>query len=104
MLLRAATMKQQPPSASSSTSGFFQALPVLPPQYTSVDALLPHARHHVKTAYDASDDKVIARVLDLYLPPRTTEVTNDAHRLARLSLDPSVLKHATDAETNHPVL
>lgn len=86
-------MTQQPLAAASSTSGFFQALPILPPQYTSVNS--PH---------NASDDKVIARVLALYLPPNTTNVTEHAHRLARLSLAPSVLKHATDAETNHPVL
>ncbi|KAF2826573.1 hypothetical protein CC86DRAFT_370526 [Ophiobolus disseminans] len=86
-------MSQQPLAASSSTAGFFQALPALPPQYTCANS-----------PYDASDDRVIARVLALYLPPNTTNVAQHAHRLARLSLAPSVLKHATDAETNHPVL
>jgi alkylation response protein AidB-like acyl-CoA dehydrogenase len=90
--------------ASSSTSGFFQTLPELPPQYTSTDALSPSTRGQYGAKSDACDDKVIARILDLYLPPNTTEVTKDAHHVARLSLDPSVLLHATDAECNHPVL
>ncbi|KAI4958056.1 hypothetical protein J4E86_003651 [Alternaria arbusti] len=97
-------MTQQPPQASSSTSGFFQALPVLPPQYTS-PTLLPKAfRSPHSESTQASDDKVIARILDLYLPQDATEATKRAHHLARLSLNPSILKYATDAETNHPVL
>ncbi|CAO2648197.1 Nn.00g074640.m01.CDS01 [Neocucurbitaria sp. VM-36] len=97
-------MTQQPLAASSSTSGFFQALPVLPPQYTAVESLPQESRSQFKSSTDASDDKVISRILDLYLPPNATEVTKHVHHLARLSLNPSVLIHATDAETNHPVL
>ncbi|KAF2688426.1 hypothetical protein K458DRAFT_384611 [Lentithecium fluviatile CBS 122367] len=79
--------------ASSSTSGFFQAAPALPPQYTAHD-----------DAIAASDDKIIARILHLYLPPNIPHVAKHLHHLARRSLDPKVLVHATDAETNHPVL
>jgi alkylation response protein AidB-like acyl-CoA dehydrogenase len=98
-----ATMTE-PLAASSSTTGFFQTLPVLPPQYTSVEALSSQARPQYKSIIAISDDTVIDRVLDLYLPSNTTEVTKHAHHVARLSLRPSVLAHATDAETNHPVL
>jgi alkylation response protein AidB-like acyl-CoA dehydrogenase len=76
-------------TASSSTSGFFQKTPSLPPQYT---------------ALEQSDDSVFARILDLYFPSDATEVKEHAHKMARLALNPSVLTHATDAETNHPVL
>jgi alkylation response protein AidB-like acyl-CoA dehydrogenase len=47
---------------------------------------------------------VVARILNLYLPQDATEATKRVHHLARLSLHPSMLKYATDAETNHPVL
>ncbi|KAF9728757.1 hypothetical protein PMIN02_004264 [Paraphaeosphaeria minitans] len=99
-------MSQQPLHASSSTAGFFQALPVLPPQYTSPDSLPARgeAESQPQNAGDASDDKVLCRILDLYLPRNTKVVTQHAHHFARLSLDPEVLVHATDAETNHPVL
>jgi alkylation response protein AidB-like acyl-CoA dehydrogenase len=97
-------MMQQPPIASSSTAGFFQALPVIPPQYTSINVLSPALGNKYANSTEASDDKVIARILDLYLPSSTSEVTKHAHHIARLSLDPSVLVHATDAETNHPAL
>ncbi|KAH7073464.1 hypothetical protein BKA63DRAFT_566657 [Paraphoma chrysanthemicola] len=96
-------MAQRPLEASSSTSGFFQALPVLPPQYTSRDALTGQG----KAQHDSnggSDDRVVDRVLSLYIPSDATEVSKHAHRIARVSLDPAVLVHATDAETNHPVL
>jgi alkylation response protein AidB-like acyl-CoA dehydrogenase len=79
--------------ASSSTSGFFQAAPVLPPQYTSQDDDIA-----------ASDDKILARILHLYLPENIPHITQHIHHLSRRSLDPKVLIHATDAETNHPVL
>ncbi|OAL55254.1 hypothetical protein IQ07DRAFT_582764 [Pyrenochaeta sp. DS3sAY3a] len=97
-------MTQQRLTSSSSTDGFFQALPVLPPQYTALESLPEAVRSQYESNAAASDDKVISRVLDLYLPVNATEVTKHAHRLARLSLDPDVLVHATDAETNHPVL
>ncbi|UPX18162.1 uncharacterized protein EKO05_0008472 [Ascochyta rabiei] len=90
------------PAASSSTTGFFQALPSLPPQYTSPDpslsALFP--KHIAST----SDDKAFARILDLYTPPNNGTITSHLHSIARIVLDPQVLSYATDAETNHPVL
>jgi alkylation response protein AidB-like acyl-CoA dehydrogenase len=97
-------MTQRSQAPSSSTTGFFQSLPVLPPQYTSVDVLPQHLRARLGNQGEASDDRVIARILNLYLPKETTVVTREAHHIARLSLNPSVLIHATDAETNHPVL
>jgi alkylation response protein AidB-like acyl-CoA dehydrogenase len=100
----AANMTQQPQTVSSSTAGFFQALPALKPQYTSLEALPPQVRSRYANNTQSSDDRVVARIIDLYLPPNTSEVTDHAHRIARLSLDPSILAHATDAETNHPVL
>lgn len=96
-------MTQRPLEASSSTSGFFQALPVLPPQYTSRHALTGQAKAQHESK-GGSDDRVIDRVLSLYLPSDATEVSKHAHHIARVSLDPAVLVHATDAETNHPVL
>ncbi|KAI4948323.1 hypothetical protein J4E91_005744 [Alternaria rosae] len=97
-------MTQQPPLASSSTSGFFQTLPVLPPQYTNPISLSEAVRSRYSVSGEASDDNVVARILDLYLPQDATAATNRVHHLARLSLNPSILKYATDAETNHPVL
>jgi alkylation response protein AidB-like acyl-CoA dehydrogenase len=97
-------MTQQPPSASSSTAGFFQALPVLPPQYTNPKSHPNPGKSTNASAIEASDDKVVARILDLYLPQGVTEATKHIHHLARLSLNPSILKYSTDAETNHPVL
>lgn len=90
--------------ASSSTSGFFQKLPSLPPQYTALEPLASVNPSQYRRSIGASDDKVFARILDLYLPYDATEVKKHAHNIARLALDPSVLIHATDAETNHPVL
>ncbi|KAL1655153.1 hypothetical protein SLS61_002465 [Didymella pomorum] len=89
------------PMASSSTAGFFQALPTLPPQYTSPDAA---TSSNQANGISLTDDKVFARILDLYLPPNRANVTAHLHRLARVALDPRILAHATDAETNHPVL
>ncbi|KAH5994308.1 hypothetical protein HBI54_247650 [Parastagonospora nodorum] len=98
------TMTQPPQAASSSTSGFFQASPELQPQYTSIHALPSHLKARYADGQNASDDPITTRILKLYLPPNTTEVEKDAHKIARLSLNPTVLVHATDAETNHPVL
>jgi|SRR5690242_2114710 len=87
---------------SSSTAGFFQDLPTLPPQFTSPD--VGQAAANQTTSASFSDDKVLARILDLYLPPNRAIVTSHLHKIARIALDPRVLAHATDAETNHPVL
>lgn len=89
---------------SSSTWGFFQAFPTIPPQFTTAGGLpSPPALQH-KNALCTSDDKALARILMLYLPPAASTVTRHIHQLARLSLHPSVLVHSTDAETNHPIL
>lgn len=90
------------PTASSSTAGFFQALPFLPPQYTSPDTV-PNSEGQSPNA-SLSDDKAFARILDLYLPENRAVVTSHLHKVARLALDPRVLVHAVDAESNHPVL
>ncbi|KAF3000880.1 hypothetical protein E8E13_007744 [Curvularia kusanoi] len=94
------------PSPSSSTAGFFQALPSLPPQYTCPEENASASSDHNDGAETSppDDDKVLARVLDLYLPRNRSVVTSHLHRMARLALDPRVLAHAVDAETNHPVL
>ncbi|KAI4673430.1 uncharacterized protein J4E84_011109 [Alternaria hordeiaustralica] len=97
-------MTQQPPQASSSSTGFFQALPILPPQYTNPASIPETIQSRYSNSAEASDDKIVARILDLYLPQDATEATKRVHHLARLSLNPSILKYATDAETNHPVL
>lgn len=91
------------PTPSSSTAGFFQALPSLPPQYTSPDDEST-SRDDPKASSSVSDDKVLDRILDLYLPQNRSVVTSHLHRIARLALDPRVLAHAVDAETNPPVL
>jgi alkylation response protein AidB-like acyl-CoA dehydrogenase len=88
--------------ASSATSGFFQELPSLPPQYTAPD--LQDARSQPRATANISDDRVLSRVLELYLPSNNTVVTHHVHSLARLAINPSILRHATEAETNHPVL
>jgi alkylation response protein AidB-like acyl-CoA dehydrogenase len=90
--------------ASSSTKGFFQALPTLPPQYHHPTKLSSHPRPDHKNATSLSDDKVLDRILNLYLPTDCEEVKNHIHHIARVALNPSVLAHAIDAETNHPVL
>lgn len=91
-------------AASSSTSGFFQALPVLPPLFTSPVSHPSQVRSQHKSELEASDDKVFARILQLYLPSDASHVHHHLHRLARRALDPAILAHSTDAETNHPVL
>ncbi|KAH0843751.1 aidB [Fonsecaea pedrosoi] len=78
---------------SSSTSGFFQALPVVPQQYT---ASSPH---------ESSDDPVFSRALSLYLPsPLPTPLENHFHDFARLVLEPSTLQHTVDCDTDLPTL
>lgn len=99
-------MSHQPLRASSSTAGFFQSVPSLPPQYTSPDSLFSKEGRGSQThlSEHESDDRLLCRILDLYLPAAATQVTKQAHRVARLALDPEVLAHATDAEVNQPVL
>ena len=97
-------MTEHPPSASSSTAGFFQALPVLQPQFTEPSLVFKDASTRYQNSVGISDDKMIARIVQLYLPQAATEATKHVHRLAHLSLHPLILKYATDAETNHPTL
>jgi alkylation response protein AidB-like acyl-CoA dehydrogenase len=97
-------MTIRPLTASSSTSGFFQAVPTLPPQYTSPTSLPIYSQSPHQIAQSLSDDKVLARILDLYLPSDAYHMTNHVHHISRLALAPSTLKHSTDAETNHPFL
>ncbi|KAH7347514.1 acyl-CoA dehydrogenase/oxidase [Plectosphaerella cucumerina] len=80
------------PTPSSSTTGFFQSLPILEPQFTSST---PHS----------SDDFVLSRILRLYLPQDAHDLTASAlHDLSREVLQPSVLRHLVDAEINPPTL
>ncbi|KAF2466215.1 uncharacterized protein BDR25DRAFT_345508 [Lindgomyces ingoldianus] len=88
---------------SSSTEGFFQELPSLPPQFTCPDCL-PSQSASTAIAVKTSDDRVFARILALYLPPSAFPVTQHLHDFSRRVLQPSVLVHSVDAETNHPVL
>ena len=86
---------------SSSTDGFFQVLPRIEPQYTS-PALTTSGPHSVQTA---SDDPVLARIVRLYLPAKAqATVGAELHRLSRRVLQPAVLDHVVDAETNLPFL
>ncbi|KAL7626449.1 hypothetical protein AAE478_003221 [Parahypoxylon ruwenzoriense] len=90
------------PRASSSTEGFFQLLPTLEAQYTS-PVLSNFAGSG--TAQHLSDDPVLARVLNLYLPSEAREqVGASIHKLSRRVLQPSVLRHAVEADTNVPTL
>lgn len=90
------TWKKKP---SSSTDGFFQTLPTVPPAYTHTDPKSTHQSPHA-----ASDDAVFARILELYLPRESHDVGISIHNLARRALYPSILRLATDAEVNQPVL
>ncbi|OJD14766.1 hypothetical protein AJ78_04916 [Emergomyces pasteurianus Ep9510] len=70
---------------SSATSGFFQSLPVIPPQYI--------------------EDAAIRRILSLYLPsPTPSSIEEDLSRFSRLVLSRSHMAHAADAERNQPYL
>ncbi|KAB8257405.1 hypothetical protein BDV32DRAFT_160521 [Aspergillus pseudonomiae] len=82
---------------SSSTEGFFQSLPLVPPAYTSNN-------DHTQSAQKLSDDIALARVLDLYLPQNCPSVTTSIHNLSRLALDPKILQLGVDAEVNQPTL
>lgn len=82
---------------SSSTDGFFQVLPDVPPAYT-------HADIQQQGSHAVSDDTVFARILGLYLPRKSDQVGTSIHKLGRRALHPSTLRLATDAEINQPVL
>ncbi|KAH8888090.1 acyl-CoA dehydrogenase/oxidase C-terminal [Thozetella sp. PMI_491] len=86
---------------SSSTSGFFQSLPSLPPQYTAPAA----TKLGGNGGSTGSDDAVMDRVFGLYLPTNLPEeVSNGVHKFSRRILEPKTLAYAVDAEVNHPVL
>ncbi|OAP65305.1 hypothetical protein AYL99_01277 [Fonsecaea erecta] len=79
---------------SSSTTGFFQALPAVPQQYTASSS-----RH------ETSDDVVFSRALSLYLPdPLPISLQNHFHDFSRLVLEPSTLQHTIDCDTDLPTL
>lgn len=87
---------------SSSTAGFFQELPVVPPQYTSSSTSSSDSSH---SNTSTSDDPTLSRVLSLYLPtPTPREVSKHLHDFSRLVLSPSTLSHTVDCETDQPTL
>jgi alkylation response protein AidB-like acyl-CoA dehydrogenase len=90
--------------SSSSTEGFFQDPPILLPQYTSPQHLPASVTCSSTDPKLASDDTVFARILQLYIPPGEQEPARSIHHFSRRALDPDVLAHAVDAESNLPVL
>ncbi|RSL55345.1 hypothetical protein CEP54_009408 [Fusarium duplospermum] len=83
--------------ASSSTSGFFQQLPTIQPQYTYPQ--------FAANKEETSDDAVLTRLVNQYLPPVGKEVTGKVmHEISRTVLEPAILKHAVEAETVPPSL
>ncbi|KAI2696744.1 hypothetical protein CBS147317_9079 [Penicillium roqueforti] len=83
---------------SSSTDGFFQSIPTVPPAYTFVNDGSANS-----SSLAASDDIALARILNLYLP-RESPVGVSVHNLSRRALDPAILNLATDAEVNQPII
>ncbi|KAI1505795.1 acyl-CoA dehydrogenase/oxidase [Biscogniauxia marginata] len=85
------------PTHSSAATGFFQVLPKIEPQFTS-PSLASDSR-------SVSDDAVLARILQQYLPPQgQRDVGLAIHNLSRRVLHPSTLRYAVEAETNIPTL
>lgn len=85
--------------ASSSNSGFFQALPKVPPQYSSPPGPSSQNKH------DASDDAVLSRILSIYLPsPLPQHVQSHLHQFSRLALSPSTLQYTVDCDTDLPTI
>ena len=71
--------------ASSSTTGFFQAPPVIPSQY--------------------EDDIALRRIISIYLPsPMPKAIDEDLARFSRLVLSKEVLEYVADAERSLPFL
>ncbi|KAJ4679121.1 hypothetical protein HRR95_004380 [Exophiala dermatitidis] len=109
-------MGPQPRKPSSATSGFFQTLPVVPPQYTqsspsSTRSLQEHQdrnHHHNHDHVDdhgPSDDIILDRILAIYLPtPIPHEISQPLHDFARQVLNPTTLAHTVDCETNLPTI
>ncbi|KAH0843980.1 hypothetical protein AYO21_02257 [Fonsecaea monophora] len=89
---------------SSSTAGFFQTFPVLPPRY-SASSGLPNANDSEWNNHKRlSDDAVFARILSIYLPGNAGPAMRSIHDFSRRAIHPSVLSHSVDAEINQPVL
>ncbi|KAI4861111.1 hypothetical protein F4820DRAFT_461197 [Hypoxylon rubiginosum] len=89
--------------ASSSTEGFFQLFPTIEKQYTSPSR--PSDFATPREAQRLSDDPILARILHQYLPVQAREqVGASVHKLSRRVLQPSVLHHAVEAETDVPTL
>ncbi|CRK19392.1 hypothetical protein BN1708_012628, partial [Verticillium longisporum] len=83
------------PTASSATSGFFQQLPAILPQYTAPQLANAHD--------EATDDVVLTRLTKLYLPDSSQQVVGKAmHEISRTVPEPATLKHAVEAETVPP--
>lgn len=71
--------------ASSSTKGFFQPKPEIPPQYL--------------------EDRALRRIISLYLPSPTAQViSEDLLRFSRLVLSKRILGYIADVERNTPFL
>ena len=88
------TNRKQPSSAST---GFFQQLPTVPPQYS--------AQHVSGLDSLACDDLALLDVLQLYLPkPLPSNIDESLHNFARTCLDSDTLRLSVDCETNHPTL
>ena len=86
---------------SSATSGFFQALPVIEPQFT---AHTSHAGSKTSNHWH-SEDRAFERVLSLYLPsPPPNSISESLHKFARQCLHPETLRYSVDAELNPPRL
>ncbi|KAH8693777.1 acyl-CoA dehydrogenase/oxidase [Talaromyces proteolyticus] len=69
--------------ASSSTKGFFQTKPVIPPQFP--------------------EDKALQRIISLHLPsPTPKSISDDLLRFSRLVLSKQILGYIADAERNTP--
>jgi alkylation response protein AidB-like acyl-CoA dehydrogenase len=71
--------------ASSSTKGFFQTKPSIPPQFL--------------------EDRALQRIISLHLPtPTPPSISEDLLRFSRLVLSKTVLGFVADAERNTPFL
>lgn len=91
----------EPRKASSSTAGFFQALPIVPAQYTASST----GRTSRTTNHEISDDPVLSRILSLYLPnPIPTPISTHLHNFSRQVLTPKVLQHTVDCDTDLPTI
>ncbi|RVX69698.1 hypothetical protein B0A52_06342 [Exophiala mesophila] len=84
--------------ASSSSSGFFQALPTVPPQYSSPET-------NSQNKHEASDDAILSRLLSIYLPnPLPQHIQSHLHNFSRLVLSPSTLQYTVDCDTDLPTI